>query len=174
MGSVNGMAKEEIKNSVEYKSLVFDAKYALAVFGIISFLGLLVALAVAMANGDLGLEAFKVSLIAWAIAEAFFVLAFGSALLYILNKAHGFLKNYEKYKPYEATLDNPSTSYAVRASAVYYTVAINLGATSKEVKAEPRFSSSMFTKFDIKDFNNKKVLGLYDEKRERFYIVRVI
>ncbi|MCI1244348.1 MAG: hypothetical protein LKG11_00075 [Bacilli bacterium] len=168
------MTKEEIKNSVEYKSSMFDAKYALAVFGIISFLGLLVALAVAMANGDLGLEAFKVSLIAWAIVEAFFVLAFGSVLLYILNKAHGFLKNYEKYKPYEATLDNPSTSYAFRASAVYYTVAIDLGTTSKEVKAEPCFSSSMFTKFDIKDFNNKKVLGLYDEKKERFYIIRVI
>ena len=36
------------------------------------------------------------------------------------------------------------------------------------------FSSNIFSKFSPEEYNNKKVIGLYDDNLEKFYIVKKI
>ena len=83
------------------------------------------------------------------------------------------LKHYTMFNSYEVMLDNVSTSYAYRG-AVYYTVTINDEGVTRQVSTNAYFSSSMFAKFNLEDYNNKRVIGLYDSQMDRFYIVKKI
>ena len=45
---------------------------------------------------------------------------------------------------------------------------------TKTVDTNPYFSSSVFSKFSPEEYNNKKVIGLYDDNLEKFYIIKKI
>ena len=79
------------------------------------------------------------------------------------------LKNYENMQIYEVKLDNISTSYMYRG-AVYYTVTIN----NKKVDTNPIFSSSIFSKYSLNEYNNKTIIGLFDKTLNKFYVIRKI
>jgi hypothetical protein len=70
-------------------------------------------------------------------------------------------------------LDNVDTSHAYRG-AVYYTVTINDEGVTRKVSTNPYFSSGFFEKFALQDYNNKKVVGLYDDQADKFYIVKKV
>jgi hypothetical protein len=104
---------------------------------------------------------------------AFMGIFIGIFCLYYYLKMKYLLKNYEKMKCYETILDRPSTSYEYRG-ALYYTVVINDSGVSKQVSTNPYFSSSFTSIYHPEDFNNKKVIGLYDAEMDKFYIIKKI
>ena len=81
------------------------------------------------------------------------------------------LKHYNKFNAYEVVLDNVSTSYWYRGN-IYYTVSIIDNGRRVGADTNPCFSNMVFSKFEPKDFNNKKVVGLYDSQMEKFYIIK--
>ncbi|MBO5480811.1 MAG: hypothetical protein J6A63_06465 [Clostridia bacterium] len=109
----------------------------------------------------------------WFIAMCLYGLLFLGFILFHLFKNKYFIKNYKNFQCFEVTLDSVSTSYAYRRS-IYYTVQITDGEHVKQVDTNPYFSSSIFAKFSPADFNNKRVVGLYDSSMEKFYIITII
>ena len=90
-------------------------------------------------------------------------------MLYSYSKMRYLLKNFENMQIYEVKLDNISTSYMYRG-AVYYTVTIN----NKKVDTNPIFSSLFLSKHLLNEYNNKTVIGLFDESLNKFYVIRKI
>lgn len=93
------------------------------------------------------------------------------AIFYIYKMIY-LLKHYQQFKLYEVVLDNVSTSYVYKG-AVYYTVSICDGDTTKRVCTNPYFSSNIFSTFTLDEYNNKKVIGLYDDILDKFYIIKL-
>ena len=79
------------------------------------------------------------------------------------------LKNFENMQIYEVKLDDISTSYMYKG-AVYYTVTIN----NSKINTNPIFSSSFLSKYLLNEYNNKTVIGLFDESLNKFYVIRKI
>ena len=97
------------------------------------------------------------------------LIIFGPFMLYSYRKMRYLLKNYENMQIFEVKLDNISTSYMYRG-AVYYTVTIN----NKKVDTNPIFSSLFLSKHLLNEYNNKTVIGLFDESLNKFYVIRKI
>ena len=123
--------------------------------------------------GITDLDALKLGIIVWLCYIGLFGLIFGSVSLFYFGKIRYLLKNYQKFASDEVVLDRVSTSYVYRG-AIYYTVTVNCDGASKNVDTNPYFSSHFASKFNCEDFNNKKVVGLYDEEKNKFYIVKKV
>ncbi len=165
----NNFTKEDIKNSVEYQWRKTSAKWLFGIWAVIAVVMLFGTLIMSFDDIKyIGLS-FQIWLIVMAIYSAIylpFVAYYGYKMLYIL-------KHYEQFNSHEVMLDNVSTSYAYRG-AVYYTVTVNEDGYTRQVTTNPYFSSSMFAKFTLEDYNNKKVIGLYDSQMDKFYIIKKI
>ena len=165
----NNFTKEDIKNSIEYQWRKTSVKWLLIVWTIIAVVTLFGSLIMSLDDMKyIGLS-FQVWLIVTAIYSVIylpFVAYYGHKMLYIL-------KHYAEFNSYEVILDNVSTSQMYRG-AVYYTVTVNDEGVKRQVSTNAYFSSSMFAKFTLEDYNNKKVVGLYDSQMDKFYIVKKI
>ena len=164
----NNFTKEDIKNSVEYQWRKTSFCWLLVIWAVIAVVMLFSVLIIGFNNIKAGMG-LQVWLIVMAIYSAIylpFVAYYGYKMLYIL-------KRYTEFNSYEVMLDNVSTSYTYRG-AVYYTVVINCEGETRQVCTNAYFSSSIFAKFTLEDYNNKKVLGLYDDQRGKFYIVKKV
>ncbi|MCH5172457.1 MAG: hypothetical protein J1F31_06495 [Erysipelotrichales bacterium] len=163
----NDFTMEEIKNSVEYQWRKNQVKLYLTLWLIIVGATIFIPIIVSASNYEL----IVFGIISWLCAIVIFGLLFGSFALFSYSKMRYLLKNYQKFNSYEVVLDKVSTSYAYRG-AIYYTVTINDKDLSKKVDTNPYFSSSLMSKFSCEDYNNKKVVGLYDDNMDKFYIVK--
>lgn len=114
----------------------------------------------------LSLEIFLIVTAVYSAIFLPFAAFYGYKMMYLL-------KHYESFSSYEVMLDNVSTSYAYRG-AVYYTVSINEAGNTRRVATNPYFSSGMLAKFPLEEYNNKKVIGLYDDREDKFYIIKKI
>ena len=165
----NDFTENEIKQSVEYQWRNNQIKILLGIWLFISIAIFIVPLL----GMIMELEIIGVTLLIW----LFFVIMFGVILggfslsYYFKNKY--FVKNYMNFSCHEVVLDKVSTSYAYKAS-IYYTVTFIHNSKTKTVDTNPYFSSSVFSKFSPEEYNNKKVIGLYDDNLEKFYIIRKI
>lgn len=166
----NNLTKEEIKNSVECQWRKFHANLILVIYLIIVVATLFVPLILLMKYGT---EYLRQGIITWLICILVLGLFFGSFALYYYFKYRYLLKNYRNFNSYEVILDTVATSYSYKAS-IYYTVTINHNGKIKKVDTNPYFSSTIFSKFSPEKYNNKKVIGLYDDNLEKFYIVQKI
>lgn len=94
-------------------------------------------------------------------------------ILFQNKKRNYLLNNYKEFNCYEVTLDNfaPSPLYK---QYVYYKVKIDDNGTIKAINTNPYFSNSPITKFSPAEYNGKKVVGLYDRKYNKFYIIKNI
>ena len=92
---------------------------------------------------------------------------------YYLSKMRYLLRHYHNFDSYEVVLNNLSTSYFYRGS-IFYTVEIMYEGSKRNVNTNPYFSNFLFSKFSINDFNNTKVVGLYDVNKDKFYIVKKV
>jgi len=164
---INGFTREEIKNSVEYQWRTHQAKSLFIVFGIICVPSLFMTFFYAMANPDYLLVVFLSS----AGCLVFFLVSFSSIALFYFLKARYFLKNYKSFDAYEVVLERVSTSWNYRG-CIYYSVDIKGPNFNKSVDTNPYFSSGFLSKFLPEDYNNRTVIGLYDENQNKFYIVR--
>ncbi len=165
----NNFTKEDIKNSVEYRWRKTSLCW---------LLGIWVFIAVVMLFGTLIMSLDDIKYIGlsfqiWGIVTAIYSAIFLPFVAYYGYKMLYILKHYTEFNSYEVMLDNVSTSYAYRG-AVYYTVTVNEDGYTRRVATNPYFSSSMFAKFALEDYNNKKVIGLYDSQMDKFYIIKKI
>ena len=164
----NGFTKEDIKNSVEYK---WRKNSFCLLLGIWAFIAAVMLFGVLIIGFDdikpgMGMQVWLIVMAIYSVIYLPFVAYYGYKMLYIL-------KHYTEFNSYLVMLDNVSTSQMYRG-AVYYTVTINDEGVTKQVSTNAYFSSGMFSKFPLEDYNNKKVVGLYDSKMDRFYIIKRI
>ena len=162
-------SKEDIKNSLEYQWRKISLKWVV---------GLWAATAILIFFGTLIISLDDIQHIGMTIKICLIVIAVYSLIylpfvMYYIYKMIYFLKYYEEFNFYEVMLDDVSTSWAYRG-AVYYTVTINDDGMIRKVTTNPYFSSGLFAKFPVEDFNNKKVIGLYDKLMDKFYIIKKI
>ena len=159
------LSKDDILNSVEYQWRKHQLVLYFYFWLIISIITIFIPLAIGITN----LEYIAVVALSCLGVIIFIFLIFGSFMLYSYSKMRYLLKNYENMQIYEVKLDDISTSYMYRG-AVYYTVTIN----NKKVDTNPIFSSSFLSKYLLNDYNNKTVIGLFDESLNKFYVIRKI
>ena len=165
----NDFTENEIKQSVEYQWRNNQIKILLGVWLFISIAIFIVPLL----GMIMELEIIGVTLLIW----LFFVIMFGVILggfslsYYFKNKY--FVKNYMIFSCHEVVLDKVVTSLMSRGS-IYYKVTIIDENTKKEIDTNPYFSNYLFSKFLPEDYNNKKVVGLYDKNENKFYIIKKV
>ena len=159
------LSKDDILNSVEYQWRKHQLVLYFYIWLIISIITIFIPLAIGITN----LEYIAVVALSCLGVIIFIFLIFGSFMLYSYRKMRYLLKNYENMQIFEVKLDNISTSYMYKG-AVYYTVTIN----NKKVDTNPIFSSSIFSKHLLEDYNNKTVIGLFDTALNKFYVIRKI
>ena len=157
------LSKDDILNSVEYQWRKHQLVLYFYFWLIISIITIFIPLAIGITN----LEYIAVVALSCLGVIILIFLIFGSFMLYSYSKMRYLLKNYENMQIYEVKLDNISTSYMYRG-AVYYTVTIN----NKKVDTNPIFSSSFLSKHLLNEYNNKTVIGLFDESLNKFYVIR--
>ena len=159
------LSKDDILNSVEYQWRKHQLVLYFYFWLIISIITIFIPLAIGITN----LEYIAVVALSCLGVIILIFLILGSFMLYSYSKMRYLLKNFENMQIYEVKLDNISTSYMYRG-AVYYTVTIN----NKKVDTNPIFSSSFLSKYLLNDYNNKTVIGLFDESLNKFYVIRKI
>ncbi len=165
----NNFTKEDIKNSIEYQWRKTSAKWLLGLWAVIAVVMLLGTLIMSLDD----IKYIGLSLQIWLIAMAIYSVIYLPFVAYYGYKMLYILKHYAEFNSYEVMLDNVSTSQMYRG-AVYYTVTVNDEGVTRQVSTNAYFSSSMFSKFTLEDYNNKKVVGLYDKQMDTFYIVRKV
>ncbi len=161
--------KEEIKNSVEYQWRMFYIKYILIVWLIIAVFTLFAPILISLKTG---FENLLLGLLIWLLCNLILGFIFGGFALYYYSKIKYLMKNYNSFKTYEVLLDKVATSFAYRGH-IYYSVTLKDDNFKMTVDTNPYFSS-YFSKFTIDDYNNKKVLGLYDSNLQKFYIIKLV
>ena len=159
------LSKDDILNSVEYQWRKHQLVLYFYFWLIISIITIFIPLAIGITN----LEYIAVVALSCLGVIILIFLIVGSFMLYLYSKMRYLLKNFENMQIYEVKLDNISTSYMYRG-AVYYTVTIN----NKKVDTNPIFSSLFLSKHLLNEYNNKTVIGLFDESLNKFYVIRKI
>ena len=164
----NNFTKEDIKNSVEYQWRKTSFYWLLGIWAVIAVVMLFGVLVIGFDDikPGMSLQVWLIVMSIYSVIYLPFVAYYGYKMLYIL-------KHYAEFNSYEVMLDNVSTSQMYRG-AVYYTVTINDEGVTSQVSTNAYFSSSMFAKFTLEDYNNKKVVGLYDSQMDKFYIIRKV
>ena len=163
----NNFTKEDIKNSVEYQWRKTSFCWLLGIWAVIAVVMLLGTLIMSLDD----IKYIGLSFQIYGIAIAIYSVIFLPFLAYYGYKMLYILKHYTEFNSYEVMLDNVSTSQMYRG-AVYYTVTINDEGVTGQVSTNAYFSSGMFAKFTLEDYNNKKVVGLYDSQLDKFYIIK--
>lgn len=163
----NDFTKNEIKQSVEYQWRNSQIRIFLGIWLLLS-----VAIFIVPLMGMImDFEIIGVTLLIWLVFVIMFGIILGgfSLLYYFKNKY--FVKNYMNFSCHEVVLDKVVTSHMSRGS-IYYKVTIIDGNIKKEVDTNPYFSNYLFSKFLPENYNNKKVIGLYDKNENKFYIIK--
>lgn len=165
----NNLSLEEIKDSLEIRWREYNNKHVLVIFLAFFVISLLIPILGSINN----IKSLGINFLNWFCC----MIIFGIVIL-IFNrnnyvKIKYILKNYKNFSIHEVILDNYCTSYSHKGS-LYYKVRIDYDGISKIIKTNPYFSSSTTSKFSFRNYHNKKVVGLYDSRFEKFYIVRKI
>lgn len=161
----NVLTKEDIKNSLEYQWRKYQIKVFMIIWAIIVFFTILVTLVVGLKNILLTLKITIGIVVSYS-------LVFLPFPIYYLYKLVYFLKKAPEFSVHEVILENVSTSFWYRGY-IYYSVSIVVDNKKVGADTNPYFSnSSLLAKFYPKDYNNKKVIGLYDSRLEKFYVIK--
>lgn len=160
------LTKEDIKNSVAYQWRKYTLKWTLFALCAIAFLMTLTMLATN--PGDM--EYIRWSLMYGLYGTVVYVALFAPFALYQGYKMRYLLKNYEKFGIYEVVLDQVYS----RRGACYYTVTIRYDGQTRKTCTQPYFSSKIFAKFPLEEYNNQKVIGLYDDRLDKFYVLKKV
>ena len=165
----NDFTENEIKQSVEYQWRNNQIKILLGIWVFISVAFSTVPIMCVIMD----FETIGVALLIWLVFVIMFGIILGGFSLSYYFKNKYFVKNYMNFSCHEVVLDKVVTSLMTRGS-VYYKVTIYVGNVKKEVDTNPYFSNYLFSKFLPEDYNNKKVIGLYDSQMDKFYIIKKV
>lgn len=162
----NNLTIEDLKQSVEYLWRKYQIKQALYLWMFFALLLLVYIFCILCIDTSM----IQYELIFYCCVMGIMSVIILIPILIQIIKIKYFLKNYKKFSYHEVILDNFSTSYFYKR-AVYYSVKIN---DNNVVNTSPYFSNSIFSKFTPEEYNNKKVIGLYDDKFDKFYVIKKI
>lgn len=165
----NDFTVNEIKQSVEYQWRNSQIKILLGIWGLISIAIFIVPLM----GMIMDFEIIGVTLLIWLVFVIMFGIILGGFSFSYYLKNRYLIKNYMNFSCHEVLLDKVVTSVMTRGS-IYYKVTINDENIKKEVDTNPYFSNYLFSKFLPEDYNNKKVVGLYDKNLNKFYIIKKV
>ena len=165
----NDFTENEIKQSVEYQWRNNQIKILLGIWLFISIAIFIVPLMGIIMD----FEIIGVTLFIWLVFVIMFGVILGGFSLSYYFKNDYFVKNYINFSCHEVVLDKVVTSLMSRGS-IYYKVTIIDGNIKKEIDTNPYFSNYLFSKFLPEDYNNKKVVGLYDKNENKFYIIKKV
>lgn len=165
----NDFTENEIKQSIEYQWRNNQIKILLGIWLFISIAIFIVPLL----GMIMKLEIIGVTLLIWLLFVIMFGVILGGFSLSYYFKNKYFVKNYMNFSCHEVVLDKVVTSLMSRGS-IYYKVTIIDENTKKEIDTNPYFSNYLFSKFLPEDYNNKKVVGLYDKNENKFYIIKKV
>ena len=165
----NDFTENEIKQSVEYQWRNNQIKIHLGIWLFISIAIFIVPLMGIIMD----FEIIGVTLFIWLVFVIMFGVILGGFSLSYYFKNKYFVKNYMNFSCHEVVLDKVVTSLMSRGS-IYYKVTIIDENTKKEIDTNPYFSNYLFSKFLPEDYNNKKVVGLYDKNENKFYIIKKV
>ena len=165
----NDFTENEIKQSVEYQWRNNQIKIHLGIWLFISIAIFIVPLMGIIMD----FEIIGVTLFIWLVFVIMFGVILGGFSLSYYFKNKYFVKNYMNFSCHEVVLDKVVTSLMSRGS-IYYKVTIIDGNIKKEIDTNPYFSNYLFSKFLPEDYNNKKVVGLYDKNENKFYIIKKV
>ena len=165
----NDFTENEIKQSVEYQWRNNQIKILLGIWLFISIAIFIVPLMGIIMD----FETIGVTLLIWLVFVIIFGVILGGFSLSYYFKNDYFVKNYINFSCHEVVLDKVVTSLMSRGS-IYYKVTIIDENTKKEIDTNPYFSNYLFSKFLPEDYNNKKVVGLYDKNENKFYIIKKV
>ena len=165
----NDFTENEIKQSVEYQWRNKQIKIYLGIWLFISIAIFIVPLMGIIMD----FEIIGVTLFIWLVFVIMFGVILGGFSLSYYFKNKYFVKNYMNFSCHEVVLDKVVTSLMSRGS-IYYKVTIIDGNIKKEIDTNPYFSNYLFSKFLPEDYNNKKVVGLYDKNENKFYIIKKV
>lgn len=169
---MNEFTKQDIKNSVEYQWRKSQIKLLLCIFLIVVIATFIIVVVPVCATN---IEFWDVGLLTWLICMAITAVFFGIFMVMYHSKNVRLLNHFEEFTQHEVVLDRVATGYLWRSrGAVYYIVRIEHNGSTINVDTSPCFSSNAFAKFTCDDYNNKKVVGLYDEKLHKFYIIKKV
>ena len=165
----NDFTENEIKQSVEYQWRNNQIKIHLGIWLFISIAIFIVPLMGIIMD----FEIIGVTLFIWLVFVIMFGVILGGFSLSYYFKNKYFVKNYMNFSCHEVVLDKVVTSLMSRGS-IYYKVTIIDENTKKEIDTNPYFSNYLLSKFLPEDYNNKKVVGLYDKNENKFYIIKKV
>lgn len=165
----NDFTENEIKQSVEYQWRNNQIKIYLGIWLFISIAIFIVPLMGIIMD----FEIIGVTLFIWLVFVIMFGVILGGFSLSYYFKNKYFVKNYMNFSCHEVVLDKVVTSLMSRSS-IYYKVTIIDGNIKKEIDTNPYFSNYLLSKFLPEDYNNKKVVGLYDKNENKFYIIKKV
>lgn len=167
---MNNFTVEDIKQSVDYQWHKGLAKLYLAL--VIILVTIILFLWLLYIGGEN--EEFSIFIIVMLssflaiVGVVFVILAIYSGAK-LLDLAGG----YKELKQYEIVLNKPRASYRYRGS-IFYQVEIKDNDTTISLRTNACYSGMSGSKFNVDDYNNKRVVGLADPVCSKFYVVKVL
>ncbi len=159
----NNLSITEIKESLEYKIL-----HNRFLFYIFLYLGFIVVTSVILFFSALNRREWFIFFLGIGILNlfSFWILIFA---FYYLYQCHRILKKYQTMPLVVLQLKNFSNFYFARQFYFFSELAVE----DKKIVAETRaiFSGFGYLCLALEDFNQKEVYGLYDEEKNRIFLL---
>lgn len=165
----NSLSKADIMESVEYKWRKHLFKTHLIIWGAIE----LCTLFISTKGGFSDREVLEIGLSIFAMASTVCSLIFIPTIVYYGYKMKYLVKNFKNFHMYEVVLNEVSTSY-LYSNFVYFTVKFEHNNKSIYVHTSPCFSSHFLSKIKLEEYNNKKVMVLYDSDLDKVYVIKKV
>lgn len=159
----NNFSKEDIKESFEYKDRMARFK-VLLVCTIFEVLALILAVIFAIIDNSADAKVFTCI-----FAFLFFIVLM--SFISVLKRVKYLLKNYEKLNSYEVNLQYPRFSI-VNQQSMFFRVVTDVDGIKRIADTESIFSPKIKKNFAEK-LVHKRVIGLFDEDKNRFYIIKI-
>ncbi len=164
------MENINIKDICDYKWRKKQAKKYVG-FGIaLAVLAFLLSLRVFIVEPDLSVAFYKF-FSRFGFCVVVLVIPFLCIALHPHYRMWYLKKHQHRFTYHEGRLHKPFNSVYYRG-AVYYSVRINVNGEDIRVNTNPMFSSFIRTDLSLKEYNNRTVGLLYDDKANRVYVVK--
>lgn len=163
------VTKEDVKKTLDCVLIRKPIKFVLISFAIFELVVCITVMA--EHSGDI-----KATLFSLVFLSLIVMLFFGIPLICLLCKHRSIVNNYKKYDVYEVVLDVRKrarfTGYNRDGRAYYYIITF----TTKNnqtitTKTRALWSDGPLPVFDIRHYDNQKVKILYDEQKDKVYVL---
>lgn len=162
----NDFSKEDIKTSFEYKDRMARLRLLLVCF-IFAILALILVTTIAIIDNSADAKAFTYI---FAILFLINLMAF----IGVFKRVKYLINNYGKLDQYEVNLQYPRRSIMnPQQQSLFFRVILDKDDTTKIADTEIIFSRKI-AKNGAQELIHKRVTGLFDEDKNRFYIIKII